>query len=130
MPPHLTVLRGSGSKKGDFKALMPFPPLPRIPTELLLNFLLQELHFLGFPVDQEHIAGLSLADQLHDALGIGVGTEGHVLHLHLHLQLQGAEHSSWELGIPLKHTQTNPDPSGFHCKEEGENLNRLDKKLL
>lgn len=84
MPPPLTVLR---APKWDFGALLPFPALPWIPTEFLLDFLLEEFHFLGLPVHQEHIPGLGLPDQLHDALGVGVGAEGHVLHLHLHLQL-------------------------------------------
>lgn len=86
-------------------------PCHGTPTEFLLDFLLQELHFLGLAMDQEHVPGLGLADELHDALGVGVGAEGHVLHLHLHFQLRGAEHR--ELRIPLEHTHRHPAPSGF-----------------
>lgn len=65
-------------------------------TELLLDLALQELHLGRLPVHQQHVAGLGHADQLHDAFGVGVGAEGHVLHLQLHLQLGKG---GWRRGV-------------------------------
>ena len=39
---------------------------------------------------QHHVARLALSNELHDALGIGVGAERHVLDRHLHLHLDTA----------------------------------------
>lgn len=50
-------------------------------TELLLDLVFEELHFLGLSVHQQHVSGFCHADQLHDAFGVGMRTEGHVLHL-------------------------------------------------
>lgn len=50
-------------------------------TELLFDLALEELHFYRLPVYKQHVSRLSHANELHDALGVCMGTEGHVLHL-------------------------------------------------
>lgn len=60
-------------------------------TELLLDLALEELHLHRLAVHQEHVPGLRHADELHDALGVRVGAEGHVLDLQLHVQLQESQ---------------------------------------
>ena len=56
-------------------------------TKLLLDLALEELHFDGLPVHKQHVTRLCHPDELHDALGICMSAEGHVLHLQLHVQL-------------------------------------------
>lgn len=56
-------------------------------TELLLDLALEELHFHGLSVHQQHVTRLCHSNELHDAFGICMCTEGHVLHLQLHIQL-------------------------------------------
>lgn len=53
----------------------------------MLNLFLQEFHLDGLTMNQHHILGLTLSNQLHYPLGVGVRTEAHVLHAHLHLNL-------------------------------------------
>ena len=50
-------------------------------TELLFDLALEELHFGCLSVYQQHISRLCHTNELHDALGICMSTEGHVLHL-------------------------------------------------
>ena len=53
-------------------------------TELLFNFLGQKLHFSSFPMHEHDMFGLALSYELHDAFGVCVRAEAHVLHRHLH----------------------------------------------
>ena len=39
----------------------------------------KEFHFRCLSVDQHHVGRAAVRDQLHDALGVGVSTERHVL---------------------------------------------------
>lgn len=50
-------------------------------TELLFDFALEELHFHSLSVYQQHVSRFCHPNELHDALGICMSTEGHVLHL-------------------------------------------------
>lgn len=50
-------------------------------TELLFNLALEKLHFHRLPMYQQHVSRLCHTNELHDAFGICMGTEGHVLHL-------------------------------------------------
>lgn len=45
----------------------------------LLDFLLEELHFATLSVHKHHIFWLTILNQLHDAFGVGMSWEGHVL---------------------------------------------------
>ena len=39
----------------------------------------EELHLLVLAMHEHDVPRLAVPDQLHDALGVGVGAEGHVL---------------------------------------------------
>ena len=64
--------------------------LSMLRTELLHDLSLEELHLSRLAVHQHHVTRLTLPNQLHDALRVGVRTEAHVLyrHLHIHLSIQ------------------------------------------
>lgn len=68
-------------------------------TELLLDLPLEELHLHRLSVHQQHVARLGHADELHDAFGVCVRTEGHVLDLQLHIQLRESQITQTSLSL-------------------------------
>lgn len=57
-------------------------------TKFLGDLILEEFHFIGLPVHQQYVGRGTLRHQLHDAFGVSVCTERHVLHRQSHIQLQ------------------------------------------
>jgi hypothetical protein len=53
--------------------------------KLVLDFVRKLSHLLLFTVDEDHIFGLEMGEELHDAFRVGVSTETHVVDLHLHV---------------------------------------------
>lgn len=56
-----------------------------IDVKLFADFVLEELHLDGLAVDEHHVFGLAVLNQLHDAFGVGVRAEAHVLDGHFDL---------------------------------------------
>ena len=60
--------------------------------ELVLDLVGELAHFLLLAVDEDHVFGLKVAQELHNALRVRMGRETHIVHLQLnvdHLVVNG-----------------------------------------
>ena len=71
-------------------------------TEFLRDFFTEEVHLGRLAVDQHHVTRLAVPNKLHDALGVCVCAEGHVLDRHLHVHLDQTIKTTYSLETGYK----------------------------
>ena len=54
-------------------------------VEFGANLFLEKLHFAGFAVNEHDVFRFAVLNELHDAFGVGVRREGHVLDAQFHV---------------------------------------------